>query len=140
MSDFDAQVKAMAEAPMDALTKRYREIREKKGELTHELNKQIEPLDQALDALARAMLAKLNKEKSTSQKTLHGTVYIYPHTTGTIVDFDALWEFIRDEDKPELLQRRLTLSEVTANNEANPDAPVPGVQLETIQTVRVKAK
>jgi hypothetical protein len=130
----------LAKNPMGTLVQRYKALREKRAAD----KKAWEVIDteyaEAMDALSVAMLIKLNAEGAESQKTPHGTAYVFPQTTGSIVDFDALWEFIKERDRPELLQRRLTLSEVTSFNETHPDEPVPGVHLETVQTVRVRAK
>ena len=86
------------------------------------------------------MLAKLHDMGATTVKTNHGTVYIYNKKTASIVDFDALWEHIKNTDAPELLQRRIVLSEVEAYNETHADAPVPGLHMETTQEARLRAK
>jgi hypothetical protein len=131
-------ITAMAAAPMSKLVERYTLLRERKKAAEVEHEKAMAPFVDALDKLSRAMLKKLHDEGQTSSKTLHGTAYVYTQKTSNIVDFDALWAYIVENDKPELLQRRLTISEVEALNEANPEAPVPGVHVDAIQTVRVK--
>jgi hypothetical protein len=140
MSDHDDRVATLAGAQMAKLAQRYVALRQQKAELNKELNERLAPIDDAMDVLSRAMLAKLNAEGATSQRTPHGTAYVATQSLGTIVDRDVLWKFMVDNNVPELLQNRLTLSEVIAYNEANPDAPVQGVQLSTVKTVQVRAK
>lgn len=126
--------------PIAKLVERYIQIRDRAKKLKAEFEQQIAPFDEALSQLEGAMLRHLHGEGGTSLKTPFGTVYIHTQTKGSIMDFDAFWEHVREHDAANLLQRRLVLSEVTAWNETHPDAPVPGIQLEAHQTARVRAK
>lgn len=128
----------LVKVPMGKLVQKHQQLKGLRDDIRKEAERKIGPIDDAMAELQSAMLAKLNADGATSQRTEHGTPYIYPQQTGTIVDMNELWAFITANDLPELLQRRLTLSEVTAHNEANPDNPVPGVEVSTIRTVRVK--
>ncbi len=133
-------INRLATARMDDLTERYVAIRAKKKALEAELAAKLEPLEAGLDALATAMLTKLHQEGAKSQATPHGTVYIATTSTAKIVDFEAMWQFAKENDVPEILQKRVSLSELEAYNESHPDAPVPGVVSEKIQSARVRAK
>jgi hypothetical protein len=133
-------IERLKAASMDLLTKRYIELREQKKEIEDAAKAQVEPISEALEQLATAMLAKLHDEGATTQRTNSGTVYIHTTNTGNIVDFDALWAFVKANDIPEVFQKRLTLSEVEAFNETHPDTPVPGVVTEKVQSARVRAK
>jgi D-arabinose 1-dehydrogenase-like Zn-dependent alcohol dehydrogenase len=133
-------IERLKAASMDLLAQRYIELREQKKEIEDAAKAQVEPISEALEQLATAMLAKLHDEGSTTQRTAHGTVYIHTTNTGNIVDFDALWTFVKEHDVPEIFQKRITLSEVEAFNETHPDTPVPGVVTERVQSARVRAK
>lgn len=124
--------------PLEKLVERFAALRDRKKAMEVEQKKALEPIEKAMETLEFFMLKHLNDAGATSSKTAHGTAYIYKHKTGTIVDFDALWEHVRENDMPEVFQRRLSLSEVDAYNETHPDTPVPGVQIETTRTVRVR--
>lgn len=133
-------IERLKAASMDLLTKRYVELREQKKLIEDEAKRQVEPIGEAMDQLATAMLAKLHDEGATSQRTTNGTVYIHTMSTGSIVDFDALWDFVKANDMPEIFQKRVTLSEIETFNDTHPDTPVPGVVTEKVQSARVRAK
>lgn len=126
--------------PLDALAKKYVEIREQRVDAQRAFNAVDAKYEAAMETLSRVLLAKLNEAGALNTKTNHGTVYVFPRKTATIVDFDALWQHMKENDSPELLQRRVSISEVEAFNELNPKTPVPGLQLETIREARVRAK
>lgn len=129
----------LSQVAMEKLAARFREIRDRKAEMEAAHKKALAPLDAAMAQLSTAMLAKLHREKATNTATPAGTVYIHTQQSATIVDFDKLWEKIKEHDIPEILQRRITLSEVTAFNETHPDDPLPGIAVETVQSARVRA-
>jgi hypothetical protein len=133
-------IERLKAASMDLLTKRYVELREQKKEIEDAVKAQVEPISEALEQLATAMLAKLHDEGATSQRTSNGTVYIHTTSTGSIVDFESLWAFVKENDMPEIFQKRITLSAVDDFNELHPDTPVPGVVTEKVQSARVRAK
>ena len=133
-------IERLKAASMDLLAKRYVELREQKKVIEDEAKRQVEPLGEAMEQLATAMVAKLHAEGATSQRTSHGTVYVHTAGTGSIVDFDALWAFVKERDMPEIFQKRITLSEIETYNETHPDDPVPGVVTEKVQSARVRAK
>jgi hypothetical protein len=124
---------------MEKLTEAYVTAREHRAVLQHELETKLEKFDAVMGQLSNAMLAKLTAEGVTSAPNEFGTPYIYPNVTGNIVDFEQLWKFMIAYDRPDLLHKRLTLTAVTEWNETNPDKPVPGVQLATVNQVRVTA-
>jgi len=125
---------------MDRLAARYVKIRDMKKEMEKEFEEKLKPLSDALAQISTAMLAKLHEEGATSSKTNYGTVYISTTTQSHITDFDALWDYVKSHDVPEVFQKRLTTSEVEGLNNANPTEPVPGVVIEKVQAVRVRAK
>ena len=133
-------IERLKAASMDLLAKRYIELREQKKAIEDAAKVQVEPLAEALEQLATAMLAKLHDEGATTQRTTNGTVYIHTTNTGSIVDFDALWGFVKEHDMPEIFQKRVTLSEIETFNDTHPDTPVPGVVTERVQSARVRAK
>lgn len=126
-------------ASMEALAERYVLLRNHKKEIEDAVKVKIDPITEAMDAISTAMLAKLHAEGSTSAKTPHGTVYISTTGGGSIIDYEALWEFVKANDMPQIFQRRLSISEVEDHNETHPENPVPGVTLQKIQSVRVRA-
>lgn len=130
----------IASLPFDLLAAKYAQLRERRAVRKKEYETADAPDETAMEALSRALLSKLHDAGATSIKTNHGTVYLYPKKTAAIIDFDALWQHIVEHDTPELLQRRVSLSEVEAFNELNPTTPVPGLQIEVIQEARLRAK
>lgn len=125
--------------PMTKLTQSYVEVRGKLDEHKKNATKIEEQYEAVLRELGDAMLAKMTDEGVTSAPNEYGTPYIYPYVTGNIVDFELLWKWMIAKDRPDVLQKRLTLSTVTAWNEENPAKPVPGVSVSTINQVRVTA-
>lgn len=134
-----AKAEKLKAATMDALAERYVLLRNHKKEIEAAVKLKIDPIDEAMEAISTAMLAKLHEEGSTSSKTPNGTVYISTTGGGNIVDYEALWEFVKANDMPQVFQRRLSISEVEDHNEAHPENPVPGVTIQKIQSVRVRA-
>lgn len=130
----------IVELPMDTLVANYVKVRAKKKALAQKHDEQMKPYDHAMEQLSSAMLQKLTEDKSLSQKTANGTVYISRKKAANLIDFDTFWTWVREKNLPDLLHRRVSSTVAADYNRDHPDEPVPGVQIETIQTINVRAK
>lgn len=137
-TDTPNRVTLLSELPISKLVESYVKARDARAALKSEWVKQDEKYEEVMRELSSAMLASMNREGVKSSPTEHGTAYVYPQKSANIVDFEALWAWMQEKDRPDVLQKRLTLSVVDDWNTDNPKAPVPGVRLETVNTARVR--
>lgn len=79
-------------------------LREKK----RELGEQVKKVEKEFDELEEAIKQRLIAEGSQGSKTTKASVSLTEEIVGNITDFDALWEFARKKNYPQLFQRRLS--------------------------------
>jgi len=116
----------------------YLSLREtiREADATHEAKQQPRK-----DALARAEqhLLSLMPEGASSLRTDHGTVIVSVKAQPQVLDWSTFHQFIIENNRPDMLQRRPSSEAVTTYMENNPEAlPPPGVTVVRTRTVSVR--
>jgi hypothetical protein len=116
----------------------YVKIRDAKAAKTKDLEDAIKALDDQLDLIEQELL---NICKTTGQdggKTSAGSFTRSVKTRYWTSDWDSMYEFIRDHDVPDLLERRIAQGNFKQFLEANPDLMPEGVNLESKYSITVR--
>lgn len=121
-----------------ALTKVYLQLREAKAGIAKKAKEDTDKIVPYMTQIENELMRRMDKDQASSIKTTAGTPYISETITGDIVDYDAFMKFVKDNQRPDMLQKRLSLSIVNEYNEENPDSPVPGVYFSTIRRLNVR--
>ena len=124
--------------PMDRLAKVYIKIRSKESLLTQEYEKAKAELEEQKAALVAAMKDQMLALKSTSLKTVNGTVILGTTTKYWASDWDAAYEFIVENNAPYLLEKRIAQKNMAEFLQANPEKQMPGLNSETAYTISVR--
>jgi hypothetical protein len=116
----------------------YVKIRDAKAAKTKDMEDAIKALDDQLDLIEQELL---NICKTTGQdggKTSAGSFTRSVKTRYWTSDWDSMYEFIRDHDVPDLLERRIAQGNFKQFLEANPDLMPEGVNLESKYSITVR--
>lgn len=97
---------------MDELAAKYLQIREKKQELVNQHKEKVAKIDAILSKLEIAMLEELNSAGIESARTKAGTVYKSTQKRVGVADWDAVLDFIRQNEFWSMLERRVNKSAV----------------------------
>lgn len=124
-------------SPTIALVKKHKELRERIKEIEEQAAEAAKPAAMLKEAIEGVLLGRMNDDGSDSISTPVGTVYRYTHRSATVTDQEAFWRYAVEHDAPELYQSRANVTEVTARIEASGE-PIPGVNLRSFQTARIR--
>jgi hypothetical protein len=108
----------------------------------HALKKQYDEADADLKVsqqrLEAVMLDHLNKHGMESVRTESGTFYAQEEITPSASDWNALYEWIKEHDAWEALERRIKKTFVKEYQEAHSGGLPPGVSVFRERIVRVR--
>jgi hypothetical protein len=110
---------------IDALIPLRHEIRMREKELTQ--------LKENFEDAQRDVLAALDEAGSTGFKAQLGNAFVTTQDVVNIEDFDAFWNYVRENDAPHLLHRRVA---VRAALELDED--IPGLKREEVRKLGLK--
>jgi hypothetical protein len=135
MSD---EVESQAEVPLEKLTRIYIKMREKKAEVTHELEEKVSKIDQDMRTVKTAILTHMKEIGAESLRTEAGTVYRTVRTTYATSDWESMHKFILEHGVPELLEKRIQQTNMKAFLEENPEMLPPGLNANSEYSVTIK--
>jgi hypothetical protein len=123
---------------LEKLTRIYIKMREKKAELTQELEAQISELDDKMKTVKTGILDHMKEIGAESLRTDAGTVYRTVRTTYSTNDWDSMNKFILEHSVPELLEKRIHQTNMKAFLEEHPDVLPPGLNANMEYSVTIK--
>jgi hypothetical protein len=121
------------ETNMDRLARVYVKMRSRIGELESEIDK----IKSQQDEVAAAMKDLLRATGGTTLKTPHGTVTLKTSKRFYATDWDAMHQFILDNQVPQLLEKRIAQTNMSQFLEANPTLVPPGLNTTSETSVSV---
>jgi len=124
--------------PLEKLTRVYIKMRDKKAELSADLEAQIAKIDESMKAVKSAILEHMKSINATSISTEFGTLIRTTRTTYTTTDWDSMGKFILEHQAPELLEKRLHQGNMKTFLENNPDVLPPGLNANSEYSVTVR--
>lgn len=114
---------------MNRMVRAYVKLRDARSALKKEFDGKDSELKAAQERLEGEMLRFLEANKMDSVRTDAGTFYRQEVVIPSAADWKLLYDFIRENDAFEMLERRITRKAVKEYMEANNDALPPGVQI-----------
>ena len=112
---------------MDKLTRVYIKIREARAKLTREYEAEEERLKAQQAEVGSAMKEIIRAAGGTGMKTQYGTVALKTSVRYYAQDWDAMYQFIKDNDAPYLLEKRIAQRNIADFLEQNPGVVPPGL-------------
>jgi|TARA_R100000152_G_C6749887_1_gene173523 hypothetical protein len=105
----------------DALVKTYVNIRSKREELSKEYDTKDSELSAQLDMIKQELLKLCASIDADSIKTGSGTITRTVRTKYMTTDWESVYEFIKEHDAVEILEKRIHQSNLKSLIEENPD-------------------
>jgi alpha-galactosidase/6-phospho-beta-glucosidase family protein len=125
---------------LEKLTQVYIKMRDKRDELSAELEKQIASVEEKMKTVKTAILDQMKELGVDSLKTNSGTVYRTTKTLYTTSDWESMHKFVLEHGVPELLEKRLQQTNTKAFLEEHPDLLPPGLNATTEYSVTIRRK
>ena len=126
------------ELPIEKLTRVYIKMRDKKEELSRELEEKIGELEADMKRVKLAILDHMKELNAESLRTNSGTVFRTVRTTYSTNDWDSMNKFILEHGLPDLLEKRIHQTNMKAFLEEHPDVLPPGLNANMEYSVTVK--
>ena len=126
-------------ADLEKRVRQYVEVRDRIAELKEKHKAELAPFNKAQEMLANFLLNHLITVGADSINTKGGTFYKIKKVTASIVDMDAFWKHVKDNEEWELLDRRANKTAVEAYV-LSMQAPPPGVNYSKTEDVGVHRK
>jgi len=125
---------------VDKLVKVYVKIRDKRADLKSEFEKKDEELKEALRVIENELLEVCKDTGAESLRTDYGTVTRRISKRYHTADWQAMYEFIKDNNALELLEKRIAQSNMSQFLQENPDKLPPGLNVDSRYAVTVRRK
>lgn len=124
--------------PTEKMVSAYIRIRDKRKELKEAYEAQDSELESKLDILAKALVSACNAAGTTTLKCGLGTVTRTVKTRYWTSDWAEFYKVIKENDAPELLERRISQANFQEFLKANPDKLPKGVNVDSKYDVTVR--
>ena len=125
---------------VDKLVKVYLKIRDKRKELQIEYDKKDEYLKDTLKEVETALLDVCKETGADSLRTEFGTVSRRVSKRYWTTDWNSMYEFVKDNDQLDLLEKRIAQGNMSTYLEENPDKLPPGLNVDSKYAITVRRK
>ena len=126
------------ESPLEKWTRIYIKMRDKKAEVSKELEEKIAKIDQDMRTVKTAILDHMKEIGAESLRTEAGTVYRTVRTTYATSDWESMHKFILEHGVPELLEKRIQQTNMRVFLEEHPEMLPPGLNANAEYSVTIK--
>jgi hypothetical protein len=126
----------MSEVTANRLVKIYLKIREKRAELS----KQDSELEEQQDVIEMELLNICKETGADGLRTEFGTVSRSVKKRFWTSDWSSFYDFVKEHNALELLEKRVAQSNMATFIEENPDLVPPGLQVDSRYTAVVRRK
>ena len=135
----------MTDLNVDLLVTKFVELRDRRTALKKQYEAEDGKLIELMDKIEAKFAELLDATGSNSFATDHGTVFRAYKESARVADWNALLDYIREEDEWSLLERRVSKAYVKELMEEQRDGsyrnnPPPGVDFTRIASVQVRRK
>jgi hypothetical protein len=124
-------------ADADKLVKVYIKIRDAKAAKEKQHEAEMAQLDEQLGAVEQELLSLCKTTGQDGGKTQHGSFRRSIKTRYWTSDWDRMYQFIRDNDAPELLERRVAQTAFKEFLASNPDKMPEGMNVDSRYAITV---
>lgn len=122
---------------LDLIVERYVKLRDQRAQMKAAYEASVADITTGMNRLENAILATLNEQGAESFRTAHGTAYKSTSTSATVADWDSLLGFVRENDRWDMLEKRVSKTAVDQFRAANDDLP-PGINYRESVSVGVR--
>lgn len=123
---------------MELRTGQFVKLRDLKAEMTERHKKELEPINEAMEALKGILSAGMDQLNVDSVKTACGTVSFSSKATASLADKQAFWTHVVTSGAFELLDYKANVTAVTDYIEKNNGQTPPGVNYSVFRDVGVR--
>jgi len=122
---------------VDSVIKKYMALRAKKEAIEAETKEQVKGIKESMAKIEAWLKVKADADGVTSFKTEHGTAFLTTVDYANVADWDAVLEFIRNEEAYDMLEKRVSKAAVRGYLESTNEVP-PGVNYGTKLDVNIR--
>jgi hypothetical protein len=123
---------------MNEIAKAYIALREARRQLKKQFEDEDAKFKQGLQKLEAIMLSHLNNAGAESVRTDSGTFYKQEAITPSASDWQLVYDWIKDNDAWDLLERRVKSTFIKEYQEAHDGALPPGISVYREYVIRVR--
>jgi hypothetical protein len=124
-------------ADADKLVRVYIKIRDAKAAKEKQLENEIAQLEEQLGLIEAELLELCKSTGQDGGKTQHGSFRRSVKTRYWTSDWDKMYQFIKDNDAPELLERRVAQTAFKEFLASNPDKMPEGMNVDSRYAITV---
>jgi hypothetical protein len=128
----------VATVSLDRVVQAFSAIRDARTVKRHAWEAEDVALEADQQKLKALMLGLLNENNATSIRTEHGTAYRREVLKPSAADWGAIWEWMKEHDAADLVERRLKVTFIKEYMEANEGALPPGINVHREYEVTVR--
>jgi hypothetical protein len=128
----------MENVPTDLLVKAYIKMRDKRKELSSTFKDADDHIKEQMEVIEATLLEVCKATGADSIKTALGTVMKGVKTNYWTSDWGSMYEFIKENDSPELLERRVSQSNMKEFLKNNPDKMPKGLNIMSEYSITVR--
>jgi|TARA_X000001388_G_scaffold64466_1_gene50689 predicted secreted Zn-dependent protease len=125
---------------VDKLVKIYIKMRDKRSELKTAFEKEDERIKDGMRVIENELLEVCKDTGAESLRTDYGTVTRRISKRYHTADWQSMYEFIKDNNALELLEKRIAQSNMSQFLQENPDKLPPGLNVDSRYAVTVRRK
>lgn len=126
--------------PTDKLVKAYIKIRDARKELSDEFEKQDSDLKESLEIIEAQLLEACKAIGADSIRTPFGTLSRTVKKRYWTNDWHSFYAFLKEHEALELLEKRVSQTNMSTFLEENPDLHPPGLNVDSRYSVVVRRK
>jgi hypothetical protein len=126
--------------PADKLVKTYIKIRDARKALSEQYEKDDASLKESLDMIESQLLEACKATGADGIRTAYGTVSRRVAKRYWTNDWHSFHEFLKEHDALELMEKRISQTNMSTFLEDNPDKHPPGLNVDSRYTVVVRRK
>lgn len=117
----------------------YIEMREEKERIDREAKARVAEIKEQMDIVKSAMLEMVADAGANSINTPNGTIIRKIKTTVWTNNWDAFYEFMKENDAPDLLEKRIAQNNIQEFLEKHPDKLPEGLNIDRSYEIIVRA-
>ncbi len=122
---------------VDEVIAAYMKLRSKKEAIEAQVKDEVKTLKNKMEKLEAWIKEQADAQGVTSFKTKHGTAFLTTTDYANVADWDAVLDFIRDNEAFDMLEKRISKIAVRGYIEQNKAVP-PGVNYGTKLDVNIR--
>jgi len=128
----------MTDIPVDRLVAAYIKMRDKRSELLRAYEEEDEAIKAQMEMVEGKLLDLCKTIGADSLKTQHGTIIRSVKTRYWTSDWEAMHKFILEHKMPDLLEKRVSQTNMKQLLEENPDLMPKGMNIDSRYAVTIR--